>query len=123
MKKIFFVLFASLVMAGANAQLANTKWKITIKMDDNDAAATCSFGTDTLNVTLDSDGQLLETLLFTVQGDVFTIKKISGQSDCDDQVGKYKFEIKDGVMSINLVSDDCQGRAEAIDKTKWIKKT
>jgi hypothetical protein len=61
-------------------------------------------------------------MTYTVEGNVFTIIKISGQSDCDGSApGKYKFEIKGNEMYITLVSDACSDRATVLDKTTFIK--
>lgn len=122
MKKMFFVLLVSLITAGAHAQLAGTKWGLTIHMNDNDVPTICTFSKDTLKVNAEGDGSLIETMTYTEKDGVLTIIKTEGQSDCGDGPGSYKFEIKDNTMVLTLVKDDCEGRGGVLDKSKWVKK-
>ena len=123
MKKIFFALFTFLLAAGAHAQLAHTKWALTIRINDNDVPTICTFGKDTLAVTAEGDGSLIEKMVYTAKEGVLTINKTEGQSDCDmSATGTYKFDIKDNALVLTLVKDDCSGRAEVLDKSKWAKK-
>jgi hypothetical protein len=122
MKKTFFCLLVTLLAAGAHAQLANSKWKTTLKLE-SPADVIFEFGKDTLNVTQVADGGLLETMVFSVKDGILTIQKTSGQSDCDTStIGKYKLEMKDDkTILATLVSDDCSDRSTVLDKTTWIK--
>ncbi|HWB28491.1 MAG TPA: hypothetical protein VG738_23625 [Chitinophagaceae bacterium] len=122
MKKIFFALLVTLLAAGAHAQLANTKWKTTLKLD-NPLDVVFEFGKDTLNVNAVADGSLVETMVYSVKDSVLTIQKTSGQSDCDGStIGKYKFEMKDSnTILITLVSDDCTDRSQVLDGETWVK--
>lgn len=122
MKKMLFSLVVLFVAAGANAQLANTKWGFTLKMDNNDVPSICTFSKDTLTVTAEGDGSLIERMVFTDKNGVLTIKKTDGQSDCNDETGTYKYEIKDNTITLTLVSDGCSGRGEILDRVKWVKK-
>ncbi len=121
MKKIIFILLVSVASVSAHSQLANTKWKDTLKLE-NPMEAEFDFAKDTLTVTATADGSLVETMTYTVKDNVFTITKVSGQSDCDGTTtGKYKFEIKGNEMYITMVSDDCNDRATVLDKNKFVK--
>jgi hypothetical protein len=61
-------------------------------------------------------------MTYHINGNAFTIKKIAGQSDCDNTTaGKYGFEIKGGKMLIKLISDACDDRSSALDITNWTK--
>jgi len=122
MKKMIFLLVILFIAAGANAQLANTKWGFTLKMNDNDVASLCAFSKDTLTVTAEGDGSLIEKMVFTDKDGVLTIKKVEGQSECNDEAGSYKYEIKDNTLTLTLVTDGCSGRGEILDKAKWVKK-
>lgn len=116
MKKILFVLFASVACMGAHAQLANTKWKDTLLLD-NPVEVIFDFGKDTLTVTVAADGSLLETMSYTVHGQELSITKIAGQSDCDGTTaGKYAFELKDDKLHFSLLKDDCINRGAVLDK-------
>ena len=121
MKKLFLSIFVLVASVTVKAQLANTRWKDTLKLD-NPTEVIFDFGEDTLVVTAVADGSLIETMTYTVEGSVFTIKKINGQSDCDASVlGKYKFDIKGKDMYVTLVSDDCNDRSSVLDKTTFVK--
>jgi len=121
MKKIIFLLVISIASISVHAQLTDTKWKDTLKLD-NPLEVFFSFAKDTLIVTAVADGSLIETMTYTVKDNVFTIQKVSGQSDCDSSsLGKYKFEINGDDMYVTLVSDDCTDRSSVLDKTKFVR--
>jgi len=121
MKKIIFMLLVLAIGATAHAQLANTKWKVTLKLD-NPMDAIFSFSKDTLTVTAVADGSTIETMVYSVKDNVLTIQKISGQSDCETStIGKYKLEKKGANLLVTVVSDDCDDRGPVLDGTTWEK--
>jgi len=123
MKKMLFILAFSLAVAGAKAQLADTKWKMILNMGSGDTETTCTFSKDSLVVTITSSGEHVETLSYTLKDNILTVQKANGQSDCDTSaVGKYKVDITNTDMAFVLVSDDCSGRGEVLDKMKWVKR-
>jgi hypothetical protein len=80
------------------------------------------FRTDTVEAFSADDNESVETMLYTVEDSVLTIKKITGQSECDDTPGKYKFEIKDDGMYLTLIEDACAHRAELLNNhERWMK--
>jgi hypothetical protein len=120
MKKIFLIALISCVGAAANAQLANVKWKGTVQMDQQ-VDMFLNFKTDTLEAITAEDGQLIETMKFSIQDSIVSIWKISGQSECSDTESKYKFEIKEDELTLTVVSDDCPDRSSVLDGSKWKK--
>lgn len=121
MKKLFFVIAVLFASVTVKAQLAHTKWKDTLKLD-NPIEVIFAFAKDTVVVTTVADGSLVETMTYKVEGSVFTIKKINGQSDCDaTTLGKYKFAIKGKQMLVTLVSDACTDRSSVLDKTTLVR--
>jgi hypothetical protein len=120
MKKTMSILLVLLVSMSVNAQLTHTKWKGTIK-GDNPQEGTLKFTKDTL-VLYAADGSVIETMTCKIADNVFSVKKVTGQSDCDTHTaGSYKFVIKAGTMSLSLASDACGDRSSALDKTQWVK--
>jgi len=120
MKKSVFVLFVLFTAIACHAQLAHTAWKGAIK-GDNPQAAVLKFGKDTL-VLKGADGSVLETMTFLLKAGTLTIKKISGQSDCDNvAAGKYTLVFSGNAFSITLLADNCGDRSSALDKTRWVK--
>ena len=121
MKRIIFIFLISLASITVHAQLKNTKWKGTIH-SDNDIDVVFDYRSDTLDVTNIADSSNLETMTYTIKDSVLTMKKISGQSNCDTTgEGKYKFEIKDDVLYLTLISDACNDRSSALNNSKWVK--
>ena len=121
MKKISFFLLLAFAALGAHAQLSKTKWKGTLQLE-NPIEVVFDFGKDSLTVYNTADNSGLETMSYTAKAGVLSIKKAYGQSSCDDQVtGKYKYAIKDGELSLVLVSDDCADRSGVLNNTKWKK--
>jgi hypothetical protein len=121
MKTIIFILAATFLSASAFAQLQNTSWEGTIK-GDNPRNAILGFKKDTVILYTVSDSEVVERMTYTTSGSTFTVKKIDGQSDCDNTTpGKYGFVLKGGKMFIKLISDACNDRSSALDTTKWRK--
>ena len=121
-KMIVFLFIAATACVTANAQLSKTKWTGTLMLDQP-AEVTLDFAKDTLTAITNADGNVLETMTFTVKDHVLSIIKKSGESNCGaDVAGKYKITIKGNSMEFALVEDACFDRAGVLDKSKWTKK-
>lgn len=120
MKRIMFILLIAIISTSVRAQFAKTKWSGSIK-GDNPQKAVFKFTKDTV-VLYTAGDEVIETMAYTVKNNVLSLKKVSGQSDCDGtSVGQYKFTIKDGSLTLTVASDVCGDRLEALDKTSWKK--
>lgn len=118
MKKILFVLFIAFITVDVNAQLANTKWKGTLNFD-NPVDAIFSFSNDTLDVLNAMDNSSMETMKFTVKDSIISFQKLFGHSECDNNtIGNYKFTVSGDDMTLKLVSDACDDRAQVIGDMK-----
>jgi hypothetical protein len=121
MKKIIFLLMIVFCATALNAQFTNTKWKGTL-MFDTPTDIVFDFKKDTLAVLYATDNSEIEEMTYTATDTSFTVKKIWGQSDCNnDTKGQYHFEIKEGVMYIKTIADDCYSRSMYLNGTKWMK--
>jgi hypothetical protein len=121
MKTIIFILFATFASASAFAQLQNTRWIGTLK-GDNPRNAILDFKKDSVILYTVSDSEIVERMTYTISNATFTVKKIDGQSDCDNTTpGKYGYVLKDGKLLIKFISDACSDRSSALDTTKWRK--
>jgi len=121
MKKLTILLLICFAAISANAQLANTSWKAKVTIDDT-VTVVFDFGKDVLRVYRFANNVPLENMSYTATDSTFTIKKIDGQSDCDnDVVGKYKYRIKGNTLSIKIISDPCDDRSHVIENTNWSK--
>ena len=115
MKKAGFLVLLAFLSVSTYAQLAKTKWKVTLQLE-NPTEVRFDFGGDSLKVFVIADSSLLETSLFTEKGKVLSILKVSGISNCEGITGMYNFEFKNDQMILTLASDQCSDRAEALDK-------
>jgi hypothetical protein len=118
MKKIiaFSIIFATAL--GTHAQVTNTKWKTTLQLD-NPLDVIFSFGQDTLVVVNTQDNSTLETMKYSTVGSVLTIQKLSGMSVCDSSlVCKYKFGIEGDEMTLAVIDDACNDRAQVLNNMK-----
>src|SRR6516164_8578244 len=106
MKKITLLLIVIIGTLTANAQLAKSKWKGTLQLD-NPLEVIFDFGKDSLFVYTVADNSALETMTFSDSDKVLIIKKVYGQSDCNEVEGKYKYEIKNDELLLTLIADDC----------------
>ena len=114
MIKMLIVIATAFNDLNTSAQLANTTWKGTLNIQGG-IDVQFMYGKDTLNVINVEDNSTLETMKYTVKDSIVTIQKISGQSQCDpSSLGKYKFVINNGQMTMSMVSDDCYDRSNAI---------
>lgn len=120
MKKIFFILTISLITISLHAQLANTKWKTTLQLDQP-IDVVFSFTADTLDVSNADDHSSLETMKYTLQDTTFTIQKLYGQSVCDTTLGTYSLKITDNTILIKPISDNCSDRANVLRDIKLTK--
>ena len=121
MKSIIFFSVVLLISFSANAQLAGTRWKGTIK-GDNPRNVIMDFKNSEVIVYTVYDSQMVEKMTYTMDNSSFTLLKTEGQSDCDNNTpGKYKFGIKKDSMFVSLLADVCTDRSSALDATKWIK--
>lgn len=120
MKKIIFFFLVAFVTFNAEAQLVNTKWKGTIHTD-SEIDVIFNYTTDTLDVVSAGDGSSIETMTYSIKDSTLNLQKINGQSDCDGSAAAYKFVIKDNLMYITLISDNCNGRSSVLNGSKWTK--
>ncbi|MEP7319808.1 MAG: DUF3471 domain-containing protein, partial [Panacibacter sp.] len=119
MKKITVLLSAFVFMASAFAQLENTKWKSTITID-GPVNVIFHFKKTTVDLYRIADNSLIESMSYTHNDTSFTLKKISGQSDCDDAIpGKYRYVLMPKTLLLKVITDNCGDRSSVIDKTQW----
>jgi regulatory protein YycI of two-component signal transduction system YycFG len=119
MKKIIFIFLAYFATQAVSAQFSNKKFKGTLKLE-TDVEVVFNFKADTLNVYRALDSANLETMVFTANDTLLTLKKVEGQSSCDvNTLGKYKYVLKGDDLTFILFADDCTDRSSVLDNTKW----
>ena len=120
-KRLLLILLISSSSTAINAQLINTAWNGVFRTPQP-TECTVVFKADTMYVVIGSDinpdkidpNNILETSSCIISHDTLTIHKITGHSPCsEDIIGKYSFEIKDGLLSLAVLDDDCGPRASA----------
>ena len=120
-KSLFCLLTITLISGSIKAQLANSKWKGVLKLD-NPVNVTFNFGKDTLTVFNLDENTILETMTYTATPSTFTLKKISGQSNCESSnPGKYKYQIKAKSLQMTVIEDACNDRAPYLNNLQLIK--
>ena len=124
MKTIIYLLLTLLISVSSktlNAQLNNTAWK-GIFMVPQATECAMVFRGDTAYLVIGTDfyqnkinpDAIIETSIYQISKDTLTIQKLSGGSPCSgDIIGKYSFVIKDSLLSISVINDDCSQRANA----------
>jgi hypothetical protein len=121
MKKTILLLVAAIISTVAFSQLKNSRWKGTVK-GDNPRNVILDFRKDTVLLYTVSVSEMVERMTFTSDNATFTVKKIDGQSDCDNgSPGIYNYSMQNGKMLITLSKDQCADRYTALDSTKWMK--
>jgi hypothetical protein len=121
MKKILPALLPLLfcIIPAIHAQIANSKWEGTVKMDTL-TPVTWHFAKDTVWVVQISDNSLVETMTYKTEHGYLYLTKITGVSSCDTKVvGKYKFEIRDDKLYMTVAEDACEDRSSAINSDPY----
>lgn len=113
----------SLLSTSAQTQspsLKNTNWKLFIP-DLNDSI-TLHIKTDSSFVT-GSNGDAVVRSVCKISADTLFLTDYDGQYACPNATGKYKISFNDDAtaMTLTLIDDPCDGRANAINKAKWIR--
>jgi hypothetical protein len=123
MKNIVTFLLTLFATLNVHAQLTDTKWKGTLKINE-DVVTLFDFGKDTLKLTRFANNTTIENMSYTIADSTLILKKTAGQSDCDNEViGKYKFLINGDKLSIKLVTDGCYDRSSVLDNTSFTRFT
>jgi len=122
MKKYLFIFIAISFYSAAPAQLENTRWKTTLRLDDKMLNVIVDFIKDTVALYTVSDSIVIEKMTYTKTNALFTLLKIEGQSDCDNGTpGEYAFTIKGDSLFLRLLKDECYDRYSVLQNTKWKK--
>jgi len=93
--------------------LAQTKWEGVMNIPSPQDCI-LEFSKTTFNI--DFQDEVVETMSYKISGDTLTLKKLSGSSPCNTEVGQYKYLIANKKLTITLLKDDCTGRAQAFVK-------
>ncbi|MFM2361105.1 MAG: hypothetical protein EAZ16_00820 [Sphingobacteriales bacterium] len=101
-----------------SSSLSNTKWSGSMNVPDP-MGVVLDFKTDTLTVLIGEE--IVESMSYTVSGDTLKIKKLFGSSPCGDEEGKYKYTIKNDLLTIAEVEDACSLRAAAFSPAGYKK--
>jgi len=106
----------------ATAQLENTKWKGTIILPSKSGGispfgVTWDFEKDTARLIYDN-GMMPEVMVYRVDKDTVTLKKVSGSVPCDTTaIATCSYQIKNDQLFINSVRDPCKARG-AVDTSQ-----
>jgi hypothetical protein len=98
--------------------LVNTKWKGTLFVPGA-VEGMFNFGKDTVSINLGD--QVLETMSYQTKGDTVFLKKLSGGSPCNDEIGQYKYVIKQNVLTFSVIKDDCDARPPSFSPDGYVK--
>lgn len=122
MLKIMFIslCFITALQNTTKAQtLQHTVWKSFFDAPINDTA-TLSIGTDSLKIS-NSHGMALDVAAIKISGDTLKIIDVSGPIKCSsDDKGAYSYAITNGKLVLTIISDNCDGRANAIGGRQWM---
>lgn len=115
----FLLFFTIAVSSHAQTKLTNTKWAGVAYVP---SAADIEFVFKTDSLSMLYGGEVFELMSYKVKGDTLLLTKLEGSSPCNDEVGTYKFEIKDNRLFIKLLKDDCEPRGAAFSAEGYLRK-
>lgn len=100
--------------------LRNTNWKLFVT-ELNDTI-TLHIKTDSSFVT-NGTGEAVVRSVCKVSADTLFLTDYDGQYACPNATGKYKISLSDDAssMTLTLIEDPCDGRANSINKAKWLR--
>ncbi len=120
-KIIFFTGIFLFSVITVSAQLTNSKWH-GISNSNQPLDLLMVFQNDTAKAFMLPDSVYLAGMSYIIQDSIISFKKVGGAIPCDSNaVGKYKFEIKDKILSFFLIEDDCLARSFQLNKAKYEK--
>jgi len=121
MRKTLFLSMA-LLLAGAislHAQsLKGTTWKLYI--DELHDTLTFHIKSDTSFVK-DGSGETVVRSICKVSKDTVMLKDIDGKYACPDQTGVYTYAFVADTLTMTLVNDPCDNRANSLNGARWIR--
>lgn len=115
MRQLLFIFLVVILFLSWNSPkdnpLKNTQWAGTVNIPGpSDGIFVFTADTSTLYV----GGSLIEAMNYKVDGDTLKLTKAAGMSSCDpSDTGYYKYNIKDSVLTITLIKDNCMDRSNA----------
>lgn len=119
MRKTLFI-FIALLLAGAISvhaqELKGTSWKLYI--DEIHDTLTWHIGADTCFVK-DGTGEIVVRSICKINKDTITMKDIDGKYACQDQAGIYTYMFIADTLTMNLVNDPCDNRANSLNGARW----
>ena len=119
MKNAFMFFIVTMLVSSSIAQLTNTRWKTTLRINSDDINSIIDFRKDTVLLYTVADSTMIERMTYTKDDSSFTLLKIDGQSDCNNTPGQYRFVIKGDSLTMKLIKDDCYDRYNVIENTVW----
>ena len=97
----------------AKAQLKNTKWMGRLNVPD-ETSVVLDFKTDSVDMIIVDQGIIGESMTYSQQDSVITMKKTSGHSPCNiGDVFKLRFKIIGDKLFLRNLSDPCDERTTA----------
>ncbi len=112
-KSLFIVMVLLSISGFAKAQLKNTKWMGRLNVPD-ETSVVLDFKTDSVDMIIVDQGIIGESMTYSQQDSVITMKKTSGHSPCNiGDVFKLSFRIVGDKLFIKNLSDPCNERTFA----------
>jgi hypothetical protein len=110
------VCFAFLV--SQSQSIDNKNWKAHLPVPINDTV-TLHLNSDSSFIT-NSEGQVVIRMSCMVNGNTLTmVNEDPGEHGCPDQKGIYTINFKGNTFVLTVVSDACEGRAQALAGVLW----
>ncbi len=120
MKTFLLSIILLTLVTVSKAQLTNTKWTGAMYIPTN-VQVTLSFKQDTVDMIINENDYVGETMSYTVKDSVITLKKLSGNSPCGNDTFTVKYLIKDNKLFIKPLTDPCDDRTHAWPQTGFTK--
>jgi hypothetical protein len=99
--------------------LANTSWMTFFADPINDTIIN-HYAVDSSFVRSKTTGETMVNSVYKLDGDTLTFYDLGGVHACpSNMIGIYRIAITGDVLKLDPISDDCDGRADAIKNVSW----
>ena len=113
---LFFLLFSNAFAQENNSAkniLANTEWT-GLAMIPMPETVNFVFSADKFDLVF--QGDVVESMNYSIVNDTISLKKIDGGSPCSpEELGNYNFKIENKTLILSTVKDNCSERSAAFD--------
>lgn len=112
-----FLIFSNTLWAQENLQ---GKWKGTFSTDYQETPLSWNLTEGGFELDMNADGSVEVSGRWKVEGGQLIVWDTGGPMACDDSVkGLFDYRVKENILKLTLVEDNCPGRKMIMPAVEW----